>query len=88
MSPLDPSRLARLGTIGLALAAVLAAALAAGRQAPQAKPARAATALTSLSAELDRCRAIGPAAQDDRWCREAWRASRERFLGLGSEARP
>lgn len=88
MSRLDPSKLARVGAIGLAVATVLAAALAVGRQAPHTTPAPVATAATSLSAELDRCRAIGPAAQDDRLCREAWRTSRERFLGVGSEARP
>jgi conjugative transfer region protein TrbK len=86
VSRLDPSKLARLGAIGLAAAAVLAAALAVGRQAPNARPA-AATPSTPLSAELDRCRAIGAAAQDDRLCRDAWRESRERFLGVQSEAR-
>jgi len=86
VSRLDPSKLARLGAIGLAVAAVLAAALAVGRQAPDARPA-ATTPSTLLSAELDRCRAIGAAAQDDRLCRAAWRESRERFLGVRSEAR-
>lgn len=88
MSPLDPSKLARFGASALAVAAVLAAALAIGRQVPPAEAAPPAAASTSLSAELDRCRAIGAAAQDDRLCRDAWRTSRERFLGVSPEARP
>ncbi|MDB5430765.1 MAG: hypothetical protein JWP35_1881 [Caulobacter sp.] len=87
MSPLDPAKLARLGAIALTVAAVLAAALAIGRHAPPAEGAPPAAASTSLSAELDRCRAIGAPAQDDPLCREAWRTSRERFLGVRSEAR-
>lgn len=88
MSRLDPSKLARLGAIGLAVAAVLAAALAVSRQAPRGGPAPAAAPSTSLLAELDWCRAIGAAAEDDPQCRAAWRQSRERFLGVHSEGRP
>lgn len=82
MSPLDPAKLARLGALALAAGAVLAAALAVGGKAspPGVRPAMASR--TSLSAELDRCRALGAAAQDDHLCREAWRTSRERFLGV------
>jgi conjugative transfer region protein TrbK len=87
VSRLDPSKLARVGAIGLAVVGVLATALAVSRQAPHAQPASAAAASTSLSAELDRCRALGAAAQDDGACRDAWRESRERFLGVRSEAR-
>ncbi|MBW8811833.1 MAG: putative entry exclusion protein TrbK-alt [Caulobacterales bacterium] len=88
MSPLDPPKLARLGAIALAISAVLAAALAIGRHGPPAGATPPVAAATSLSTELDRCRAIGAAAQDDRLCREAWRMSRERFLGVSPEARP
>lgn len=87
MSPLDPSKLARLGAVAVATATALAAALAIGRHVPHAGGAPAATSPTSLSAELDRCRAIGAAAQDDRLCRDAWGTSRERFLGVTSEGR-
>lgn len=82
MSPLDPAKLARLGALVLAIGAVLAAALAVGGKTPPARVRPAPASASSLSAELDRCRAIGPAAQDDRLCREAWRTSRERFLGV------
>ena len=88
MSPLDPSKLARLGAIAVAVATVLAAALAIGRHVPPVGAAPPAATPTSLSAELDRCRAIGAAAQDDPLCRDAWRTSRERFLGVRSESRP
>ena len=50
-----------------------------------APPARASNA---LSTGLARCRALGAAAQDDAACREAWRLSRERFLGIKGEGRP
>lgn len=88
MSPLDPAKLARLGALALAIGAVLAAALAVGGKAPPAGVRPTVAPTTSLSAELDRCRALGAAAQDDRLCRTAWRTSRERFLGVGPEARP
>jgi conjugative transfer region protein TrbK len=34
----------------------------------------------SISAELDRCRALGAAAASDTACGAVWRRSRERFL--------
>lgn len=82
MSPLDPAKLARLGAFALAAGAMLAAALALGGKTSPTDGQPAAPARTSLSAELDRCRMLGAAAQEDRPCREAWRASRERFLGV------
>lgn len=82
MSPLDPAKLARLGALALAAGAVLATALALGGKGPSAGVQPAAPARTSLSAELDRCRMLGALAQDDPTCREAWQASRERFLGV------
>lgn len=85
MSPLDPAKLARLGALALAIGAVLAAALAVGGKAPSVGVRPAAASTTSLSTELDRCRALGAAAQDDRLCRAAWRTSRERFLGVSGE---
>ena len=86
MSRLDPAKLARLGALALAGGAVLAAALVVGGKAPPAG-VRAKAPATSLSAELDRCRTLGAAAQDDRLCRLAWRTSREQFLGAPG-ARP
>lgn len=87
MSPQGPAKLARLGALALAGGAVLAAALAVGGKAPPGGVRSAKAPATSLSTELDRCRALGTAAQDDRLCREAWRTSREQFLGL-SGGRP
>lgn len=88
MSTLDFPRLGRLGAIALAVVAVLWAALALGRQASRPGAAPPAVSSASLSTELDRCRTLGVAAQDDGGCMKAWRASRERFLGLAPEARP
>ncbi|WP_332764521.1 putative entry exclusion protein TrbK-alt [Phenylobacterium sp.] len=82
MSPLDPLKLARLGALAFAIGAALAAALAVGGKAPPAGVRPAVASTTSLSAELDRCRALGAAAQGDRLCREAWRTSREQFLSV------
>lgn len=81
MSPQGPAKLARLGALALAGGAVLAALAVGGKALPGGVRSAKAPA-TSLSAELDRCRALGAAAQDDRLCREAWRTSREQFLGL------
>ena len=36
-----------------------------------------------LAGELRRCQALGPAAQDDTACREAWRKNREHFFRSG-----
>lgn len=85
MSRLDPAKLARLGALALAAGAVLAAALAVGGKAPPAGIRSAKAPATSLSAELDRCRTLGAAAQDDRLCRLAWRTAREQFLGAPGE---
>lgn len=82
MSAQGPAKLVRLGALALAIGAVLAAALAVGGKAPPAGVRPAVAPATSLSAELDRCRTLGAAAQDDRLCRAAWRTSREQFLGL------
>jgi conjugative transfer region protein TrbK len=87
VSALDLPKLARLAALALAAGAVLAAALAIGGRAPDPDAPAPPVSATSLSGDLDRCRALGAAAQDDRSCREAWKTSRERFLGA-PEGRP
>jgi len=49
-----------------------------------APPATGATTVDLLAVELRRCQALGPAAQDDAGCRDAWRKNRERFFRSGS----
>lgn len=49
-----------------------------------APPAAGATRSDPLAGALRRCQALGPAAQDDADCREAWRQNRERFFRSGS----
>lgn len=85
MSPQGPAKLARLGALALAASAVVAAALAVGGKTPPGGVRSAKAPATSLSVELDRCRMLGAAAQDDRLCRLAWRTSREQFLGAPGE---
>ena len=38
---------------------------------------------TLLNAEMDRCRHLGMAANDDARCRTAWQAENKRFFGNG-----
>ena len=39
---------------------------------------------TLLNAEMDRCKHLGMAANDDARCRTAWRAENKRFFGNGA----
>ena len=38
---------------------------------------------TTLNAEMDRCKHLGMAANDDARCQTAWKAENKRFLGNG-----
>ena len=76
------------GTLGavLVFVAVVIATAATLSQRPGVRPASFAE--TALINDVARCSHQGDAAENDPACREAWRQSRARFLGLPSGARP
>jgi len=74
-----------LGAVLVFVAVVLAtAATLSQRPAPRA----VTLAETALANDVTRCSHQGDAAENDPACREAWRQSRARFLGLSSGAKP
>jgi conjugative transfer region protein TrbK len=76
------------GTLGavLVFVAVVLATAATLSQKPGLRPANFAE--TALANDVARCSHQGGEAENDPACREAWRQSRARFLGLSSGAKP
>ena len=73
-----------LGAILVFLAVVATAATLSQR--PGVRPASFAE--TTVANDIARCSHQGDAAENDPACRETWRQSRARSLGLSSVARP
>jgi conjugative transfer region protein TrbK len=74
-----------LGAV-LVFVAVVVATAATLSQRPAPRPATPAE--TALANDVARCSHQGGEAENDPTCREAWRQSRARFLGLTSGAKP
>ncbi|AQR61698.1 hypothetical protein BZG35_08560 [Brevundimonas sp. LM2] len=68
---------------GLLITGLVLAALAAAVQTPPAGPAASDRPRATVSAELDRCRALGVDGGADPVCQAAWKARRDAFFGKG-----
>ena len=85
MRALNTAALARLAAIGVLAAAVLASVTMV--HAPSLEPGRRVSSAPT-DRELDRCRTLGMAADNDPRCRAAWRALRDHFLHLSKSPAP
>jgi len=72
-----------LGAFLVLAAVVLAAVLSTLGSRPSTPPAVRAQA--ALANDADRCSHLGEAAESDPSCRNAWRQSREQFLGVRAQ---
>jgi len=76
------------GTLGAVLVFVAVVLATAATLAQRPGDRGASLADTALSNEVARCGHQGGAAEADPACRQAWRQSRVRFLGMSPGARP
>ena len=88
MRRLDTKAWVRLAAVAVLAAVVVASVIAVSHQ-PRSTASAAAASGDAVTAELDRCRALGTDAGKDPACQAAWRRLREHFFGQdGKEHRP
>lgn len=87
MADLRTGRIVIVAALGGVLLAAAIMLHSQREPAPPASPPVSAREADPIGAEIDRCRALGLAAAEDRGCLDAWEAQRRRFFGRNGETR-